>query len=470
MKKITELVIVIMLVADSASSQDQGLYLFFDAVTKIYQHSLYIEEGTVIDELVRSALQTYIKTFDKYAEYLAPEEYSLFLEFQKRQYVGVGMEIYRTDKGAFVCSPLAGGPAERAGICAGDELTSVNGISVQDRSLLKVAMMIKGDEGSAVNFNLLRQGTTIELEVIRTELKNETIELQTLKGFTVLSIKNFNPGTKRELKSLLKSSLIEAVIFDLRGNPGGDLHSAIDAAMLFLDEGISIVTVQTKAEKTTYCSTTPQEYDFPIYLLQDQWTASAAEVFTAALVQNKRAISFGVKTYGKGTTQKIIPLVDDSALVLTNGLLLTPQGGRYDGIGLEPMVQIGDANKSKADYCVEIKKHLKEEKRQNRTEARNQTGEGKTSVEPELIIVFKQVFENRQEAEIRAAAISESMDDDQKLYLIEIDHGGRLAYQISFGTFTDQAAAQAMLKKLQALFDDELTIEHIASGIRSGRR
>jgi carboxyl-terminal processing protease len=131
------------------------------------------------------------------------------------------------------------------------------------------------------------------------------------------------------------------MVIDLRGNPGGSLYDAMDAAGLFLGEGAFIAGVRTRDQLREHRTTKSARFpDGDLWLLQDERTASSAELFIAALTENGRARSLGTRTVGKGSTQSMIPLTDGAALLLTVGELLAPEGMRYDGVGLEPSVPL----------------------------------------------------------------------------------------------------------------------------------
>jgi carboxyl-terminal processing protease len=154
-----------------------------------------------------------------------------------------------------------------------------------------------------------------------------------------------------------------ALVIDLRGNPGGSLYSAIDAAKLFLAPNQSVVSLQTRNGIETYRkeSSTPP-IPVRLYLWQDKYTASAAEVFIAALTYNQRAVSIGKKTFGKGTVQDIVELQDGSVLYLTTGILLTPAGTLYHQKGLTPTYPLEMATARTENYLAQVRVLLRHSK------------------------------------------------------------------------------------------------------------
>jgi carboxyl-terminal processing protease len=148
----------------------------------------------------------------------------------------------------------------------------------------------------------------------------------------------------------------QTMVIDLRGNPGGSLHAAIDSAALFLEQNRKIVGIKTHGGIKEYRSESPQTYIAPpLYLWQDEQTASAAEVFIAALTEHQRAVSIGRKTFGKGKVQEIITLADGSALYLTIGEMQTPNGVFYHERGLEPTYPLEARPAQTEDYLVKVR-------------------------------------------------------------------------------------------------------------------
>jgi carboxyl-terminal processing protease len=171
-------------------------------------------------------------------------------------------------------------------------------------------------------------------------------------GRPIIRVAHFTRNTSGKMREILKSWSPETpIIIDLRGNGGGDLHAAIDCAMLFLKAGARIASIETRNGTTAYESKAGAvNLVTPVYLWQDEATASAAEVFIAALTDNGRAVSIGKRTFGKGTREEIIELSDGSALVLATGYLLTPRGIRYQGYGLEPTYVLPGDHPDTAEY------------------------------------------------------------------------------------------------------------------------
>lgn len=336
---------------------NEDIVTYLEAVTIIKNNSLFLPPDIKREQIVSATIKSFLREADPFADYLTAEEYSKFVESQKKNYVGIGMEIQKESDGEIICIPYPGSPAEKAGIGLGHRLIYIDKVPVKGKSILAIASIAKGEEGTKVVLTVADdRGIVRELSVERSRIKYESVLMSRISGIAVIRIISFSRDTQRELKYILNGlNASEPIAMDLRGNPGGDLHSAIDAAMFFLKKDKKIVTVKGKDKVTVYKSfIEPINIESPIYLWQDERTASAAEVFIAALTQNYRAVSIGKRSYGKGAKQDIINLNDDSALILTTGYLETPFGTIYHGKGLKPDHFVPESIPDTQDYMMKV--------------------------------------------------------------------------------------------------------------------
>src|SRR5262249_43368935 len=154
----------------------------------------------------------------------------------------------RDRTGKIICMPYPGGPAEKAGIAPGDQLKSVNGTVVDDKSLFTITSMARGKPGTVINFVILtKSGREKQVEVTRANIVTETIAKRQLAKRPVIKISSFVQGTRAKLRDILNSwKADDPIIIDLRNNAGGDLHAAIDSAMLLLEEGKKLISIKTR--------------------------------------------------------------------------------------------------------------------------------------------------------------------------------------------------------------------------------
>ncbi len=312
------------------------MLLFYEAVVKIQKNTLKSETTR---QMVYKAIRFYMREQDLFSDYLPPKEYDEYKHSQSERYTGVGMDIFNDHSGRVVCIPFPDGPASEAGVDYGDVLTFVDNHSVDGKSVFTIGSLIRGNPGTSVSLVFQdSKGATKQYSLRRRQIKFRSVILQRSGQFLVLKIIRFTNETSEELRSVLDSLVPDMTkIIDLRGNTGGDLFEAIDTASMFLDSGTKIVDLKTSQGIKTYAATRkPIDTNSKLFLWQDGFTASAAEVFIAALVQNGRGISIGQTTFGKGVSQCIIELTDGSALFVSNAALRSPNGDYFHLHGLEP--------------------------------------------------------------------------------------------------------------------------------------
>lgn len=320
----------------AAWTDQDAMLLFYEAMTALDRQAL---ERRPAGQAVRAALKAYLRDSDPYGDYLSATEYAAWREAQGYHFHGVGMDLVRNGDGEFVCLPQPGGPAALGGIRQGDLLLAVDGAPVKGASLFLTGARIRGAKDSLVRLEVRApgqaRGRTVSLR--RKPVVARTVWPEDKGDFLLLRISTFSAHTPRELAQALGSAPGRPKVLDLRGNAGGDLFAAVDAVGLLLPAGSQVMTLRTRQASTPYRTAgRAQDPDSRLFILQDQYTASAAEVFTAALVQNQRATSLGRPSFGKGLAQRIVELSDGSALVVTYAELIPPSGLGYAGKGLTP--------------------------------------------------------------------------------------------------------------------------------------
>jgi carboxyl-terminal processing protease len=295
----------------------------------------------------------YLKLMDPYAEYLDAVEYRAFVASQRDSFTGVGMEIETNENGQIVCFPYSDSPASRSGIENNDILEAVEGRRVEGLSIYRVAQLLSKKNTDEVNIAIIKKdGMQNNLVIKRQYFLKSSVAAEFLSGMHIIRIKAFTRSTKRDLNLALKAIGEDSVIvLDIRDNPGGDFYKAIDSAMIFLEKNKKIVTIKHRQTEKVFASTTMAYHkDATVYIWQNQNTASAAEVFSAALTENKRAVSIGKISYGKGIVQDIEELRGGAAIIFTSGYLLTPSGDVYHKKGLTPDHRLVGDQLSTDDY------------------------------------------------------------------------------------------------------------------------
>ncbi len=283
----------------------------------------------------------YIRKHDPYAAVYSPEEYQAFKRSFSPVFGGVQMDIQELADKRIICHPARNGKAFAAGIKDGDRLVAIDGKSCAHTEIHLLAMKIRGEPDSPVTLTVqTAQEPPRKVTITRTLARAHSVWQEQIGRHNICKIHRFSNETARELRGCVTAlSNTNSLILDLRGNAGGDLDAAIEAASMFLPKESEIVTLVGATTKVVNRSQDKQLFKMPaIILLQNAQTASAAEVFIAALVQNKRAISLGTQSFGKGAAQKFVELHDGSAMLLSYARLLPPGKRNYHGTGLPPTI------------------------------------------------------------------------------------------------------------------------------------
>jgi carboxyl-terminal processing protease len=312
---------------------------YVEALTHIRQSAVFLKPTESVQELTALTLKAYLGQEDPYSDFLTSEEYARFKDAGSQVHAGIGLDIEKQRNGDVFCYPIPNGPAARAGVQAGERLLALNGIFVKDKSIPAIVALAMGRTGTGITLELEdHSGARRQVTVTRSLISFPAVSEYTHHSLQIAKLASFTPSTRKDLDYMLSGwSETSPVIIDLRGCGGGDFYAAVDTAMLFLKPDEPIVSVKTRSGTQSYSSTTgPISRMGKVFLWQDGLTASAAEIFIAALVENGRATSIGRPTAGKGTRQDIIELTNGSALVLTTGYLVTPRGVQFDGQGLAP--------------------------------------------------------------------------------------------------------------------------------------
>ena len=309
------------------------------------------------EKMIESAVKGYVEGLqDAYTEYLTKDEYDELIVSVKGDYVGIG--IYMTmdsNNNIVVLMPIEGSPAEKEGLEIGDTILSINGESCSEMDLNIASTKIKGEEN-----------TTVDLEIQRgTDILNKTIERKTVEiadsraevlenniGYIELTV--FDEGCAENIERYLRdfqNKGIKSVILDLRNNTGGIVSEAIELSELFVGKGNVIMrSYDKKNQETVITSSKEKMGDFELVILVNEYSASATEIVSAALQDNKAATIVGTTTFGKGVMQEILPIFNKTAaLKITIEEFKTPNGNKINKVGITPDVEVELDSTSNAD-------------------------------------------------------------------------------------------------------------------------
>jgi len=310
----------------------------------------YVDESKVsYSNLITSALNGMLSSLDPYSQFLEPTEYKDLKEDTQGAFGGIGIQIGVKDNILTVISPMEDTPASRAGLLAGDKIVEIDGQRTETLGLRDAVHRLRGAKGTTARLKILRGKETKEYTLIR-----EIIRVTSIKGVRMIEdgiayvrVTDFSETTAGALLEALRkleTNTVKALVLDLRNNPGGLLTSAIECSSLFLGRGELVVSTRgrdTNPREIAARSSGQAHYTgFPMAILVNGGSASAAEIVAGALQDNKRAVLVGEPTFGKGSVQNVIPLDNGNALRLTTAHYYTPSGRLIHEKGIEPDVVV----------------------------------------------------------------------------------------------------------------------------------
>ncbi len=302
------------------------------------------------DDLTRAALKGMVSQLDPHSEFLTAEEFAETEDDLSSEFTGVGIRVEQRDGKIMVITPIADTPAERAGIRRGDQLLKVDGKLLDNPSVDKTIKVIRGEPGTNVVLTMFRaaQGKTIDYTLQRERIRVDSVRHVQLQagGVGFIQITQFSERTGAEfakaLEALEKQGL-RALVIDLRNNPGGLLDAAVDVCDAFFERGELIAYTQGRTPESRenhLAEGSHHHRTYPIAILVNGGTASAAEIVTGAMRDTKRAVIVGEKSFGKGSVQSVIPLKNGEGMRLTIAKYYTPSGVSIHEKGIQPQVEI----------------------------------------------------------------------------------------------------------------------------------
>ncbi|NVM57491.1 MAG: S41 family peptidase, partial [Desulfobacterales bacterium] len=321
----------------------------------IFSDVLDIIETNYVDpvdskKLVRGAIQGMLNSLDPHSIFLTPEAYKELQIDTRGEFGGIGIVITMQDNVVTVISPIDGSPAHKAGIKAGDQIIRVDGEETKNLKLWEAVKKMRGKKGTKVVITVKRKGLAEprDFTVVRDVIPLESVRSHVLKpGYGYVRITNFRDNTFDDVRAALKKLesgkiLLKGLILDLRDNPGGLLDQAVKVADIFLDKGrIVSIRGRSKAHSKTYSASSDEEkHPYPVVILVNEGSASAAEIVAGALQDHDRALILGAVSFGKGSVQAVEPLSDGSGLKLTIARYYTPKGRTIQARGIIPDVVV----------------------------------------------------------------------------------------------------------------------------------
>jgi len=330
------------------SNEDEKTFQLFWEVWDLVQRHFYGELPDM-QELTYAAIHGMLRTLgDDYTAFIEPSVAAIISEDATGEFEGIGAFVGMDEEGKVeIVEPFDDGPAEQAGIRAGDRVIEVDGVSIVGVTLYEAIGLIRGPEGTEVTLLIEREGVAEPFEVTVTRARLEIaitgVEMRD-DGIGYIRLYDFSATAGARVEEGLEELLAQdpqAIIFDLRGNPGGWLDQAVDVADLFLDDGAILIERWSDGrEKSFEAHPGDVGEDVPLVVLVDRGSASAAEIVAGALQDRERAILIGELTFGKGSVQRPFTLSDGSELRVTAALWFTPNDRAIHGDGLAPDIEV----------------------------------------------------------------------------------------------------------------------------------
>jgi carboxyl-terminal processing protease len=312
-----------------------------DASIKAFTRVFAVVEDNFADKvmsdkaLYKGAIPGMLRTLDPHSNFFDPKDFDALREDQHGSYSGVGMQVGPRNGKTIVIAPFEGSPAYKAGLRPGDVILSVNDKNTESLSTTEIATLLKGPKGTPVQVVVARVGVDkpIAFNITRGEIPRFSVQnaFWYKPGIAYLDITQFNDNTSKELEEALKKlgeASMTLLILDLRDNPGGVLNEGVAVTGHWLRKGELVVSHRgrTSAEKPYYARGSALGQNYPIVVLVNRYSASAAEIVAGALQDHDRAWILGENTFGKGLVQTVYPLNDETGLALTTAHYYTPSG------------------------------------------------------------------------------------------------------------------------------------------------
>ncbi|MDD5692280.1 MAG: S41 family peptidase [Candidatus Omnitrophica bacterium] len=345
--------------SDNDKKKKDELYrqvgLFADTLAIIDKH--YVDE-TKPKDLIYGSLKGMLSSLDPHSQFLNPDDYSELKEETEGKFGGLGIEITVKDGLLTVITPIEDTPAWKAGIKPGDYIVKINGDLTRDMTLMDAVKKMRGKPGGTVDLTILRNS---EKKLLDFKITRDMIKIKDIKQARILEgnigyirLVEFRENTLQEFNKALTNlskQKMEALIIDLRNNPGGLLDVAVKITGRFIpaDKMVVYTKGRQKEQNLEFLSDSKDAItDIPMAVLINEGSASGSEIVAGALQDYKRAMIIGTKSFGKGSVQTLIPLSDGSALRLTTSHYFTPSGKIIHEKGVTPDIEVQEQKENEA--------------------------------------------------------------------------------------------------------------------------
>lgn len=338
---------------ENINKATKSIYAEFEEFIKVVKElqDKYVDE-IKLNTILTNAYRGMLSGLDPYSQYFGPEELESLKIETEGEFEGIGIEVIIKDGLLTVITPILDSPAFKAGILVGDRIIKIDGEYTENISIQDAVKKLRGKIGTKVTLTVVHEGDTAPVDIT---IERAKIHVNSIRGAKIiddnykigyLSIANFQENTVADMDNAIQGLLkkgMKCLILDLRFNPGGLLNIAVDMADKFLDRGVIVSTKgRESSQNYIYRARKQGTYsNFPLVVLVNNGSASASEIFAGAMKDHKRGILLGIKTFGKGSVQSLIPVGDGkAALKLTTARYYTPSGVCIHEKGIEPDISV----------------------------------------------------------------------------------------------------------------------------------
>lgn len=324
--------LLLFFAAPPADDLDKQVKSFVD-VLSIVRHNASDPVST--DVIYQGAIPGMLRTLDPHTVFFDPQQYEQLKQMERSEQKGFGTVVSVLPGRVLVLQALPGTPSAKAGLAPGDEILAINNVALSRLDFDQLVQYLGMARQKEAELVVRREGNA---RLLNFTLKPAVMDAPSVErafllkpGIAYLRVASFDPQTGKQIKEAIEKlggNSLKGLVLDLRNNPGGVVEAALETASFFLKPGQKILSVKGRAvqgkDVNVPASVTP--YTFPMAILVNEKTASAAEIVTGALQDHDRAAVFGVPTYGKGLVQSVYPLSGDTAMALTTSFYYTPSG------------------------------------------------------------------------------------------------------------------------------------------------
>jgi len=374
-------------------------------------------------KLINEALNGMLSGLDPHSTFLDKDNFKDLQQGTSGEFGGLGIEVGMEDGFVLVISPIEDTPAYNAGLKSGDLIMKLDSTAVKGLTLNEAVKLMRGKPGSSIILQVFREGidSPFDLKVTRAQIKTKSIKAKLVEpNYAYIRVTQFQERTGEDLAIALKKLRAEnkfafnGIILDIRNNPGGLLNSSVAVSAAFLKEGDLVVYTEGRApDSKMNLTTSPENFvkndpdknnflkdlpvdikDTPMVVLINNGSASASEIVAGALQDHKRALIVGTRSFGKGSVQSILPMMNGTAIKLTTARYFTPNGRSIQAKGIEPDVIVEDGMENLAIREVDLNNRLSnpEDARTKSKEAKpdlKEVKDGPTGDGPEALRNFK---------------------------------------------------------------------------------